>query len=272
MRRFLPKLLGLGAAMGIVAAASACVGTTGSDLVTFKAAAAGPSAVTGHTYTFHTARGYTVTLTTATIHLGGVYLNIAKPLSGAQSTDCINPGLYVAEVTAGLDVDTLNPTPQPFATKGEGTETLAVDAEVWLTHGEVNDVDDATPMVTLAGQATADADGKVYPFTGSITIGDDKLAPITDVSQPSLHPICKERIVSGIDVAITPTTGGSLLLRVDPAGWFTNVNFSQLTASKIGTGYAFDDTLNDQPDKNVYLGFHANSGVYDFEWVDSPNP
>jgi len=267
------RLTLLFAAVATATLGASCVGTTGSDLVTFRAAAAGPAdVVQGQPYTFVTARNYTVSLTMATLHVGGVYLNIAHPLSGAQSTDCINPGLYVAEVTSGLDVDVLNPNPQPFPVKGEGTQTLAAIAEVWLTHGDVNDLMDTAPMLTLQGTATA-SDGKSYPFQGTITIGENKLAPITDSAQPSLHPICKERIVSGIDAPITPKNGGSLLLRIDPKGWFINVNFAQLTPDPAGTGnYLFNDTLNDQPDKNLYLGIHANSGVYDFEWVDSATP
>jgi hypothetical protein len=266
------RLVAGAALLGAVGAS--CVGTTGSALVTFNAAAAGPkSVVQGQPYTFHTARGYTVTLDKAIFHVGGVYLNIARPESGAQSTDCILPGLYVGEVTTGLDVDTLSPNPQPFPVKGEGTQTAAVTGEVWLTHGDVNDPMDSAPILTVHGTAISDSKGTSYPFQGSITIGENKVRPSQDPSQPSLHPICKERIVTGIEVTITPKNGGSLLLRIDPQGWFTNVNFSQLPPDPSGSGgYLFDDTLNGQPNKNLYLGIHANSGVYDFEWVDSSTP
>ena len=255
-----------------VALGTSCVGTTGSDLLTFNAAAAGPTAaVEGQPYTFTTGRGYTVTLTKATLHIGGVYLNFARPESGAQSTDCILPGLYVAEVTSGFEVNLLSPTPQPFPQKGEATETPAVIGEVWLTHGDVNDPGDSSPILTVEGTATQN--GKDYPFQGSISIGENKLQPVTDPSMPSAHPICKERIVTGIEAPITPKKGGSLLLRIDPKGFFANVNFSQLTkVSDSPLLYQFDDTLAGQPNKNLYLGLHSNSGVYDFQWVNSSTP
>src|SRR6185503_5135813 len=86
--------------------ASACVGTTGGDLFTFDAAASGPEdADPARPFTFTSGLGYRVTLTRAKVHIGAVYVNNAFPVSGAQSTNCVLPGVYVAEVTQGLDVD-----------------------------------------------------------------------------------------------------------------------------------------------------------------------
>jgi hypothetical protein len=261
------------AVVSLVPLAASCVGTTGSDLLTFNAAAAGPTAVVeGQPYTFTNGRGYAVTLTKAVLHVGGVYLNMARPESGAQSTDCVLPGVYVAEVAGtGLEVNLLSASPQPFPNKGEATETPAVIGEIWLTHGDVNDPGDSSPILTVEG--TASQNGQSYPFQGSVSIGANKLQPVTDPSQPSAHPICKERIVTGIEASITPKNGGSLLLRIDPQGFFTNVNFSQLTkVSDSPLLYQFDDSLSGQPNKNIYLGLHANSGVYEFQWVNSSTP
>src|SRR3954463_15637776 len=123
----LPALLGLFTALG----ASSCVGTTGGDLFTFTAAAAGPAdADPGRPFTFTTGRGYQVTLTRAKVHLGAVYLNRAQPVSGAQATSCILPGIYVAEVTQGVDVDALSPAPQAFPGEGEAIGDHAVAGEV----------------------------------------------------------------------------------------------------------------------------------------------
>lgn len=251
---------------------TACVGTTGSDLVTFDAFVAGParSAAATDPYEFTSGHGYDVVLTTATMHVGGVYLNRARPTSGAQATECILPGIYVAEVTAGKDFNVLSPDPQPFPVKGEGTQDPAIVGEVWLTHDniDVNAVDDPAPVVTVEG--TASKDGASFPFQGTITIGANRAVPVADPSLPSAHPICKQRIVSPVAVNITPKNGGSLLVRVDPAGWFTNVDFAQLTTKSAGAPpvYQFDDGPLNQPDKALYDGLHAVSGAYVFSWSD----
>jgi hypothetical protein len=269
----------------IASSLSACVGTTGSDLVTFEAAAAGPAdAVAGEPLRFTSPRGYDVTLTRATLHVGAVYLNRARPVSGAQATNCILPGKYVAEVTDGLDVNTLSPVPQPFPVKGEGTADHAIVGEVWLTHGHINDLADlaesvdaattANPAMILDVEGTAEKQGEVFPFKGTLTIGENRLPPIADPSLPSAHPICKERIVSPIDVDITPKNGGSLLLRIDPRRFFDNVDFAKLVpASGTPPPYEFADQTEPGPNASLYHGIQARTaGVYQFSWIDSDNP
>jgi hypothetical protein len=253
----------------LAAPLSACVGTTGSDLLSFDAAAAGPvDAVAGQPYSFTTGRGYHVVLTRAKLHVGAVYLNRARPVSGAQATNCILPGIYVAQVTEGLDVDVLSPTPQPFPVKGEATADRAIVGEVWLTHGDVDAPDDAGVIVDVAG--TADRGGEVFPFEGTLTIGKNRTPPIADPALPSALPICKERIVSPIDVSITPKNGGTLLLRIDPRGWFTNVDFAQLDEVQGAPPlYAFKDETEAGPNASLYHGLQARSGVYAFSWTYS---
>src|ERR1019366_392978 len=98
----------------IACACAACVGTTGGQLVTFPAAAAGPAdAIAGEPLRFTTDRGWTVVLSTATLHVGALYLDQSMPVSGSQGTNCVLPGTYVGQVTAGLDVNLLSPAPQP---------------------------------------------------------------------------------------------------------------------------------------------------------------
>ena len=249
-----------------------CVGTTGSDLVTFEAAAAGPAdAVKGQPYSFTSGRGFHVTLTKAKLHVGGVYLSRSRPTSGAQETDCILPGLYVGEVPFGLDVDVLSPEPQLFPGKGEGTADPAAVGEVWLSHGDVNAPDDSEPVLEIAG--TAEKAGASFPFEASITIGSNRAVPVTDPSMPSQHPICKERIVSPIAVSLTPENGGSLLLRIDPRGWFSNVDFTQLDETSTSPPlYSFADENDGQPNVNLYRGLQARFGVYDLEWKDTAEP
>lgn len=256
---------------GLAAGALGCVGTTGGNLFTFDAAAAGPADAPGGDLTFTSPRDFKVTLTRAKLHVGAVYLNNAVPISGAQATDCYLPGVYVAEVTHELEVDALDPAPQPFPGRGESIGEAALAGEVWLTHGDVNAPDSTEVVVDIAG--TAERDGENFPFEASLTIGRNRLPPVSDPSMPSAHPVCKERIVSPIRVHFTPTTGGSLLLRVDPRAWFTNVDFSGLEkASSHPLLYRFQDNDDDPPSLNLYRGVQATTGVYRFEWNEGPKP
>lgn len=251
-----------------------CVGTTGSSLFTFEAAAAGPEDADG-ALIFDAPNGYHVSLDKVRLRIGATYLNSAVPISGAQSTSCINPGMYVAEVTNELVVDALDPTPQPFPGLGEAIGDPAFAAEVWLTHGDVNQEQSVAPILEIHGDATKDGDD--FPFEGTLTIGENRLPPESDVSQPSLHPICKERIVGSstpILVDITPVEGGSLLLRVDPRGLFTNVDFDLLPkVSSHPLLYRFADEASDPASLNLYRGLQdaapagpSHEGVYGFTW------
>ena len=131
----------------------ACVGTTGGDLFSFEAAAAGPEdAAPGKALSFSTGRGYAVELTRARVHVGALYLNKALPVSGAQATSCVLPGIYVAQLTRGLTVDTLSPELQPFPEPGEALSERALAGEVWLTGGDVNAPDDSTVILDVAGR------------------------------------------------------------------------------------------------------------------------
>ena len=257
------------ALLACLLASAACVNTTGGALITFNAAAAGPAdAVAGQPLTFTMPSGYAVTLTEARLHIGAVYLNLSQPLSGAQATSCVLPGVYDGEVTTGLDVDVLDPTPQPFPAPGLGTAGNAVTGEVWLTgSGDVNAISDPTVIAQVTGTATKD--GVDYPFTGSITISDNRLVPPATPALPAANPPCKQRIVSPIPVDITLAPGGSLLVRVDPRAWFLNygVDFASLT--QVATDpplYQIQDSSDATPDLAFYNGVRSRLGVFTFEW------
>ena len=234
--------------------------------------AAGPAGVVaGQPLAFDT-NGYHVVLTRAKLHVGALYLNRARPISGAGDTDCILPGIYVAQVTTGIDVDLLSPALQWFPSTGEGISDHAIVGEVWLMHGDVNASDDTASVLEIEG--TADKGGASYPFDGTLTIGQNRQVPVTNPALPSQHPICKERIVSPVGgVDITPRNGGSLVLRADPRSFFINVDFSQL--EQVSTSpplYRFADTTQGQPNVNLYRNLHSTSGVYQFTWTDSTRP
>src|SRR5689334_22146255 len=99
---------------------AACVGQTGGNSVVFTAAAAGPADATAGQPLSWTTNGFDVALTEATLHVGAIYLDEAAPVSGAQATGCYLTGTYVAQETSVLDVDLLNPTPQPFPQRAVG--------------------------------------------------------------------------------------------------------------------------------------------------------
>jgi len=248
-----------------------CVGTTGGEVIAFNAAASGPAdAEVGEPLEFVTYLGWNVTLTTAKLHVGAIYLNRSLPVSGVQQTSCILPDTYLGQVTSGRDVDLLSPERQPFPTLGEGaTAPPAAVAQVWLTGVRIDHQDDVTPILQIEG--TAEKDGDRKPFTGTITIGTNRIETTTDATQIGADPICKKRIVTPIQVAIQLQKTGSLLLRIDPRFLFSNVDFSALPAFG-DDGFFFTDDSKNQPSRNLYSNLLAAGRLglprlYEVEWV-----
>jgi len=263
-----------GAALLAVAGSAcvgACVGTTGGQLVTFPAAVAGAAgASSGHSLQFTTDLGWRVVLTEATLHVGAVYLNQSAPVSGAQSTDCILPGTYVAQVTSGIDANLLSPSLQRFSGLGSGTTIPpALVGQVWLTGGDINTVSDPSPPTSILVIAGTAANGAMtVPFTGQITIASNRQT--SGSAAAGGDSICKERIVSPIPTSVAVGTTGGLVLRIDPTQLFVNVNFALLAPA--GDAFAFsDDPTSDaytQPSRNLYQNLHSGGGLYTFEWDD----
>lgn len=249
----------------IVAIATACIGTTGSERVSFRAFAAGTAEAQS---AFVNGRGWSITLTRARLHVGALYLNRSVPVSGGQERACFLPGVYVAQVLEGIDVDTLVPDLQPFPYTGSGTADRAVTGEVWLTGGRIDAQDDRTTIADVAGSASKD--GVSMRFEGTITIGRNRVAPQTDPARPGANPLCAARIVTPIPTDVTPAEGGALVLRVDPRGWFANVELGELVpVSPESDLRRFTDDLDgasDQPSTNLYRGLRASTGVYSFAW------
>lgn len=243
---------------------SGCVGTTGGDVVDFRAAAAGFA----DKAEFTNDRGWHVVLTTARLHVGAVYLDGARPVSGAQSTACILPGTYVAEVNVGRDVDLLSSEPQSFPALGHGTTLDARAGQVWLTGGDVDEIEDETPILDIEG--TADRAGDARPFRGTIHISSNRADTTSQLA--GADPICRQRIVSPIPVSLTVEPAGGLLLRVDPTFLFVNVEFGDLTAESGVYAFIDDPATADQPSVNLYANLRAARGptrfgtLYDFSW------
>jgi hypothetical protein len=256
--------------LSLVTVAS-CTGTTGGGTIDFSAAAAGPADANGAALAFTTDKGWAVVLTKAKLHLGAVYLDQSVPLSGAGNRECILPGTYVGEVTSGLDVDLLSPKPQAFPGMGHGTTGPAEAAQVWLTGGDINAIDDPTPILVLEGTATLGGD--VRPFSAVITIGPNRSTPS---ATPGGDPPCGHRIVL-VNMHAKPlevASSGGLLLRIDPRRLFLSLDFSQFTvtttipASDGGTTtlYSFQDNSNDLPSSDLYSNLGTQT-LYSFAWT-----
>ncbi|HKY39057.1 MAG TPA: hypothetical protein VJN18_24130 [Polyangiaceae bacterium] len=246
---------------------SACVGTTGGEILEISASAAGPSDATGTSLTFGNSLGYSVELSEARLFVGGVYLNRSRPTSVASDTSCTLPGIYVAEVLAGREIDLLSPEPQAFPSTGFATTERALTGEVWLAQGDVNQTSSSTVVLRVAG--AAHNDGRSYPFEGKLSIGQNRVVPATDPALPGQHPICKQRIVSPIPLDLLPALGRSLLLTIDPREMFGNVDFETLDPN-AGVYRFADETGVNQASDNLYAGLRRSSGVYAFEWQEEP--
>jgi hypothetical protein len=243
----------------------ACTGTTGDQVVAFEAVASGPKdAVPGEPLSFEGSRGWQITLTTARLHVGALYLADAMPVSGAQATSCILPGSYVAEVVQGREIDLLSNEPQPFPKLGRGTTLEARAGQVWLTAGDVNLADVPAPpkvILQLAGSAERGAD--LRPFEAELTIASNRVKASGGAAGGS--PICKERIVSPIPISLRVEDGGGLWLRIDPRRLFTNVDMGALEAN--GDVFVFKDDSTDQPSANLYNNLKQAGELYDFSWA-----
>jgi hypothetical protein len=241
-----------------------CVGTTGGDLVELDAYAAGPTDASAR-LSFKNSLGYRVRLTEARIFVGGVYLNRSRPTSVSSDTSCSLAGIYVAEVLGGREIDLLSPEPQAFPTRGFATTEPSLTGEVWLSQGNVNQTASSTVVLRVSGEA--ERDGHSFPFEGKFSIGQNRLVPPTDAALPGQHPICKQRIVSPIEVDLGPSSERALLLRIDPRGMFGNVDFETLSPVEGVFRFA-DQTGVDQASDNLYAGLRRSSGVYRFSWLE----
>jgi hypothetical protein len=254
--------------------APSCTGTTGYELVSFYAAAVGPdNAVAGKPYQFTNDHGFAITLSSAVIHVGALYLDESVPTSGQQQEPCVLPGTYVGEVRGGSDFDMLSPTPQLFPVAGDGSTIPASTGQVWLTHGDVFTAADPLPVLTLAGVATKAGVGPIH-FQAGVTIDNDRSPAPSNTALPGESPICLQRIVTPILVDVTLAQAGTLLLHLDPSALFVNVDFSgflscescQTTNDDGSTTYMFTNDTTNQPSINLYKNLTAAGSLYHFEW------
>jgi hypothetical protein len=239
---------------GLAVVLAAC-GTTGGNLVSFAVVAQGAQGGG----VADTPLGWHVELSKARLHLGAVYLNQTRPNSGLQATDCILPSVYTGEELSPFDVDVLSTAPQPFPAAGTGTDDEARTGEVWLTGGDVNAESDATVIADLAGTATRAA--QVVPFSATITINTGNRGIMSPPALPSLHPICKQRIVSPILIDLKPRDRGTLAITVDPSGWFTTVDFTDVPPDGV-----FPDDNANQASDHLFTAIRAATATFQFSF------
>jgi hypothetical protein len=239
----------------------ACVQTTGSALVSFQASVAGPEDA-AMPLSFANEKGYAVTLNAASVLIGAVYLNRSVPNWGSQRDSCTNPGIYVAQAFGPVEADLLSPVPHGFPGRVEGTTDQAYAAEVWLGTSDIYAEDASEIVARFSGVAQKDA--VLYPFSGEISLGNNRSTPSLDALQPGANPPCFIRIVSPLAVDITPGASGHLILRVDPRAWFRDVEFSELDARE--GAYVFADVTRGQPQLALFSRFRALEGTFSFTW------
>lgn len=255
-------------ALVLVLLAAGCVDTTGNRLVAFKAqASAAPElgAVAGQPLRFTTPRGFDVTLTTARVFVGALYLSSVAPMtaSGASEEPCVSPGITTGEVRGGGVFDALDPSPQAFSAEGVGSDLETRSAALWLTADDVNADEDKTVLLEVEGVATRGA--STWPFTGALTIGRNRITPPRNAALPSSNPICEQRIVAPLAFETVLTEGAMVWLQLDPRAFFLSVNFATLEqVSTTPPRYRFrNETAGaEQADISLYNAFRANAGPY----------
>lgn len=231
-RSLLPLLLAL---------ASGCGDTTGSQRVAFAVEAAGIERDAAQPLSFTNDQGWSITLSEARVVLGPLYLNTIAPLEGDRRSplqrigDLLLPSAYadgeahlgsgriVAQVTTQVEVDALAPALAAVPGGGDGIDVPALTAEVWLFNR-----DGALGGAAVRVTGTARRDELEVPFEGALVIDQSLVSAGGSIDEA--------RKVRGIPARVTPSEGGALRVRVDPRGWFDGADFRELTAGAAREG------------------------------------
>jgi hypothetical protein len=273
MRRLFPLLTVVGVCV------ASCNGTTGGELITFSAYAAGASGAAEPFTTFVGAdAAYSVRLTLAKMYIGALYFDESPPATGFDTPVCITPDIYAAQVPGGLEVNLLSSTPQAFPTSGNGSADTALSWDLWLTNGDVNAVANlGVHIVDLQGVATRLSDGKLFSFAAIVTIEGvlegpgARLTPSTTPGLPGQYPICKERILAlSLPSGLPFFQGGTLNVRVDPTQWFitSDIDFanglekwdSEDCQADTNANATYENGQPCQKDSDCTDGFVCNTG------------
>jgi len=256
MRTVLPIV---GAVLLASTVAASCNGTTGDQLITFSAYAAG-SPKAAEAFTTYDQSGnpaYSVQLTRASMYIGALYFDESPPSTGFDTPVCITPDIYAGQVPGGLEVNLLSPEPQAFTTPGNGSADTALSWDIWLTNGDINATANlGVHVVDLQGVATRLSDHQPFSFAAIVTINgvlEGAGARLTQSSTPGLpgqYPICKQRILAlNLPNGLPFYQGGALRVTVDPRQWLLTSDID------FASGLEMWDSADCQADTNANTAY-----------------
>jgi hypothetical protein len=240
----------------------ACLGSTGGRRSSFAAFGAGPADATkGEPLRFSVVangKSFAVSLESARVQIQALYLSRVRA-SGTQREDgCYAPAAQIGEVRADLNLDAIDPSPQPFSGAGVALELPARAVDVWLGAGPIEGFSpESARTVAFSAAGKATRDGKEIPFRLAFTIDRNRQRAPQSSALPGSNPICTLRIVDQIEAEFLPSDGGRLLMRVNPRTWFAGVDFDELVAQ----GGIFVDAA-EGPSTRVFDNMRQNRGVY----------
>jgi hypothetical protein len=268
----LALLAGVFSLGGAGALSTGCAPSTGGDHVTFSVRGGGFE----HPDTpvrFTTNSGWNVTLLTARIALGPVYLNTVAPLAHhnviqrvsdflvpsawAHGESHLGLGQIVGQVTQQIEVDVLSSNTVEIPSGGDGIDLPVRSAEVWLYNREGSMGGTAIRVEGTAERDIEDRHEQVH-FRGALVIDASIATPQT--------PIDVARRVRGIPVDFTLAHGGVLTMRVDPRTWFQGADFSELLSKNDVVNF----TLADNVGRAFVNATRASRGVYDLRFSSTP--
>ncbi|MFO0663539.1 MAG: hypothetical protein U0174_06285 [Polyangiaceae bacterium] len=257
----------------LLSSLAACIGSTGGGRISFVATAAGPKdAIAGSPLTFQTRSGFSVSLTSAKVHVQAVYLDRRDRTRPERETGCYSAEAFVGELRTSIDVDLTDPRPKAFALAGDALTGAVNSVDVWLGEGAIDAFTRASArQVVLHATGTATREGTAIPFAADFRIDTNRAKAPDSAALPGSNPICLQRIVSKIPANITIEGPGSLSMRIDPRPVFDDVDFAEVPKeSDAPLLFRFPDNDQNGASNTLMNGLRKNRGVYSFEW--SPQP
>jgi hypothetical protein len=246
----------------LLACLASCIGSTGGELVEFRAEAYGSASSRAFTSIAQDAR-YEVQLTQASFTVQGLYFSrIARSGSTERETSCYAAEGYSAELRSDLTIDVLSERAQPFPELARGLNERVRAFDLWLGRGPINEFTSesaATGVVSFAGVA-ASAGGS-FPFEGRVTVDLNRKQTPASPAAPGSNPICQQRIVDGIAADFVPSSGGTLELRLDARQWFDGISFADVPKDARGI-HVFVDSADNATSVRLFNNVRKNRGVY----------
>lgn len=192
-----------------------CAGETGGQRVAFEAEARAIAPASGGAITYDDPdTGWRVSLTTARVAIGPVYLWSGKPLGteGRRDADQFEYGFLRGEVVDQVAIDLVATAggATPIGA-GDGLAGQAQSAELWLAP--------AQPF-TFEVAGTATRGGATVQFRGGLTI-DDRV-----VDESTGDTAFERRKVRGIPFEAEVEEGGVVSIGCDARRWLAGADFS----------------------------------------------